>query len=362
MVTRQRDAGAITLGKTNMPEFAAGSHTFNELFGPTRNPYDLSRSAGGSSGGAAAALATGMVALADGTDMGGSLRNPASFCNVVGLRPSHGRVPIWPNASAWSTISVAGPMGRTAADVALLFSVLAGADARDPLSLPGGFHMPASLERDVRGLRIAYAPDIGGLPVESDVREVLDQAVNSLASIGCTVGQACPPLHGADETFETLRAITFAAAYGDLSEKNPGKVREAVRWNAAAGNALQGRQVAQAQLVHARLFRDTEAFLRDYDFIVGPVAQLAPFPVEWEYPQHINGVAMVCYTDWMRSCSRITVTGHPAVSVPCGFTASGLPVGMQIIGSLRDELGLLQIAWVVEQTLRMHERRPALAA
>ncbi|MDB5027927.1 MAG: Amidase, partial [Candidatus Eremiobacteraeota bacterium] len=255
VVERQRRAGAISIGKTNMPEFAAGSQTFNEVFGATRNPYDTSKTCGGSSGGAAVALACGMVALADGSDLGGSLRNPANFCNVVGLRPSIGRVPDAPTENAWGALSVCGPMGRTVQDVALFLSVLAGADPRDPISLPeDGARFRVPLGRDFAKTRVAWSADLGGLPVDPTVSAVLESRRGVFADIGCEVEEASPDLRGADDAFQTQRGILFAHAFGDLLEQHPASFKETIVWNVRFGQALTGTQVGEAEKLRSQVF------------------------------------------------------------------------------------------------------------
>ncbi|MYN12815.1 amidase [Pusillimonas sp. TS35] len=361
VVARQKAAGAISLGKTNLPEFGAGSHTFNEVFGATRNPYDTSVSAGGSSGGSAAALAAGLVALADGSDMGGSLRNPASFCNVVGLRPSSGRVPLAPSANAFNMLTVGGPMGRSVRDVALLFSVLAGPHDADPLSLPEC----ASVFRDISpmacdGLPVAVSPTLGGLPVEPEVARVLGEGIDALRAMGCAVDEAEPDFSGADESFEVLRALAFAANYGQLRAERGELLKDTVRWNIDKGLTLTGAEVAQAERNHTAMFQRMQRLLEQYRFLVAPVSQVLPFPVDTEYPQQIAGVAMEHYIAWMRSSYRITVTGHPSISVPCGFSATGLPVGIQIVGRLRGERELLAFAAMFEAAKPAGIRRPVL--
>ncbi len=359
IVERQRRAGAITLGKTNMPEFAAGSQTFNPVFGATRNPYDPAKTCGGSSGGAAVALAAGMVALADGSDLGGSLRNPANFCNVVGLRPSIGRVPQWPSQDAWGTLAVAGPMARTVEDVALFLRVLAGPDARDPLALAvDGDRFGGSLQRDFTGTRVAWSTDLGGLPVEPAVTAVLESHRGVFTDIGCAVDETSPDLSGADDVFQTLRGVAFVNSFGALLDEHPASFKDTIVWNVELGRALTGAHVAAATSQRSQIFARMHEFMKTYEFLIAPVNQVAPFPIEQEYPTEINGVTMSSYLDWMRSCSAITVTGHPAISVPCGFTPDGLPVGVQIIGRYRDEIGLLQFAYAFEQRTRTGERRP----
>src|SRR5918994_27504 len=339
VVTRLAAAGAIRVGKTNVPEFAAGSHTYNTLFGATHNPYRHGLSAGGSSGGAAAALAAGFVPLAEGSDMGGSLRNPAAFCNVVGLRPTPGRVPTWPATMGWSQLSVQGPMGRTVADVALQLSVLAGPDARVPIALDGpGAGFAAPLPERLDGLRIAWAPDLGGQgTVDPPITAVLAPSVAVFESLGASVEEACPDLSGADEVFGTLRAWLFEASFGDISRRSPKKVKESIRWNAEMGAKLSGSDLARAEQLHTRLYERMVAFFERFDVLVAPTTQVLPFPVEIEYPTEIAGVHQDNYLEWMRSCTVISATGSPALSVPGGFTPDGLPVGLQIIGPARAD-------------------------
>jgi amidase len=358
-VERQRMAGAIAVGKTNVPEFGAGSQTFNTVFGTTRNPYDPSRTCGGSSGGSAVALAAGMVALADGTDLGGSLRNPANFCNVVGLRPSIGRVPQFPIEDAWDTLGVAGPMGRTVGDVALLLSVQAGADPRDPLAIPcDGARFRAPLEHDVRGTRIAWSSDLGGLPVQPAVRDVLEAQRAVFASLGCSVEDATPDLSDADEAFRVLRGVAYTGRFSELIERHPDAFKESIVTNAAFGRGLSAARIAAAHKLHAQCYLRMAAFFERFDALVAPVNQVVPFSVDEPYPTEIEGVAMETYMDWMRSCYLITVSGHPAVSIPAGFSADGLPVGIQIVGRYRDEWSLLQLARAFEAATQTGRRRP----
>ena len=362
VVERLRRAGAIRVGKTNVPEFAAGSHTFNTLFGATHNPYRHGLSAGGSSGGAAAALAAGLVPLAEGSDMGGSLRNPAAFCNVVGLRPTPGRVPTWPAAMGWSTLSVQGPMGRTVADVALTLSAIAGPDPRVPISLnddPAGFAAP--LPEDLRGLRVAWAPDLGGLvPVDPAIPAVLRGVLPVVESLGATVEEACPDLREADEVFGTLRGWLFEATFGDVVRRSPEKVKAAIRGNAAIGAALTGADVGRAEVAHTRLYERVVGFFDTYDVLLAPTTQVLPFPVEQEYPTEVAGVPQADYLGWMRSCTLISATGCPALSLPGGFTPDGLPVGLQLVAAPRADRRLLEVAHAIERATGFGLRRPAL--
>jgi amidase len=362
VVERQQQAGAISIGKTNTPEYGAGAQTFNAVFGATRNPYDLSKTCGGSSGGSAVALATGMAALADGTDMGGSLRCPASFNNIVGLRPSVGRVPDVPALGGWGNLSVCGPMARTVEDVALYLSVMAGPSTRDPMSISeDGARFRAPLARDLKGVRIAWSPDMGGLPVDKRVTRVIEAQRRVFEDLGCIVEEACPDLRDAQEIFMTLRAYIFELQLGAVMDQHPGVLKDAIVWNIDAGRKLNGTQLARAEKLRTALFERMHHFMQTYDFIVFPVNQVPPFPVEQQYVTEIDGVKMDSYIDWMRSCFLVTSTTHPAISVPCGFTEEGLPVGMQIVGRHRGEFELLQIAHAFEQATGFGLKRPAIA-
>ncbi len=350
LVERVRAAGAVTIGKTNVPEFAAGSHTFNKVFGTTLNPVDPTRSAGGSSGGAACALAAGMVPLADGSDMGGSLRNPASFCGVVGMRPSLGRVPEWPLYNQWETTSVGGPMARNVGDLALLLSVLAGPDPRAPHALgdPGAtFADPAPAE--LAGLRVALSTDLGGaFEVDHEVAAVVESAGALLTGAGAAVRGAHPDLGLAEDTFRTLRAWHFQAKLGALLAESPDAFKPSLADNIRAGEGLTGADVARGYRQRTLLSETMRQFFTSYDVLVLPVSQVPPFPADQEFPSTINGNPMATYLDWMRSAYFITVTGCPAISVPAGTTADGLPVGVQIVAPHGADLRLLQIARAFE--------------
>jgi amidase len=361
-VERCRLAGAIIIGKTNTPEFGAGSQTFNAVFGATRNPYDLTRTSGGSTGGGAAALASGMLPVADGTDLGGSLRNPASFCNVVGLRPSPGRVPRL-NARAGDTLGVHGPMARSVGDVAWLLAVMAGPDPRDPLSLPEpGKTFLASLERDFHGTRVAWSENLGRYPVETAVTHVCNAARPVLASLGCDVANDEPDLDGVDELFQTLRAQGYAASHRRDLERHRSSLKDTVVWNIERGLALTSDDLARAAAIKTALDARVRAFFERYDFLALPVVQVAPFAVETQWVREIEGVPMPTYIDWMATCYAISCTGLPAISVPCGFTPDGLPVGLQIVGRRGRDFEVLQLAHAFEQVTHHALRRPPLAA
>lgn len=351
VVERIRRAGAVPIGKTNVPEFAAGSHTFNRVFGTTLNPHDPSRSAGGSSGGAACALASGMVPLAEGSDMGGSLRNPASFCGVVGLRPSWGRVPEWPQANMWETTSTGGPMARTVGDLALLLSVLAGPDPRAPHALgdAGAAFAPPLAATAVRGLRVALSADLGGaFAVDADVRAVVEAAGTALAGAGAVVTGAVADLSGADACFRTLRAWHFQARFGALLAEHPDGFKASLAENIRAGESLTGADVALAYQRRTALAQRMREFFTDHDVLVLPVSQVPPFPADQEFPTSIDGRPMESYLDWMRSAYLITVTGCPAISVPFGTTPDGLPVGVQVVARHGGDRFLLEVATAIE--------------
>ncbi|MFG1611698.1 amidase [Nonomuraea wenchangensis] len=353
IVERLRAAGAISIGKTNTPEFGTGSHTVNEVFGATRNPYDLSRSAGGSSGGAAVALATGMVPLADGSDMGGSLRNPASFCNVVGLRPTPGRVPVVSDVNAWYTLSVLGPMARTVEDVTLMLGAVAGFDRRSPYAIKE-FFAPEP-EEGVRGMRVAWSPDLGGLPVDPRTAAVTATAPAVFERLGAHVEQVELDLSDAEDAFRTYRAWNYALSFGDLD-----RLGANTAWNVEQGRKVTGADLARAERARSRLYQRMAAFFDVYDVLIAPVSQVPPFPVEHPYVSEINGQELPDYLAWMRSAYWISVLHAPAASVPAGFTPEGLPVGVQIVGAPFADARVLRVARAFEQATGHGLRRPLL--
>lgn len=352
IVERMKKAGAITVGKTNTPELGFGSQTFNEVFGATRNPYDLSKTCGGSSGGAAVTLACGMVALADGSDMGGSLRNPAAFCNVVGLRPSPGRVPVLATNAAPSTLSVHGPMARSVADTAFFLSVIAET----------GASFAGPLDRVFKESRIAWAKDLGGIPFDPRVRRAVDAQRGVFEELGCRIDDAEPDFRDADEAFKTLRAWQAEVKYGDAVRKHRDLFKDTVQWEVDRGAKLSGDDVSRADAKRRALEQRMRVFMETYEYFILPVTQVPPFDINQPYVTEINGVKMESYIDWMKSCWYISVVGNPAISVPCGFTADGLPVGLQIVGRHQDEWGVLQLAHAFEKATGFGKRRPAVAA
>ena len=359
LVSRMRAAGAVAIGKTNSPEFGAGSHTFNSVYGTTRNPWGLDRSAGGSSGGAAVALACRMVATADGSDTGGSLRNPAAWNNVIGFRPTVRRVPKVSAGNAWMPISTEGPMGRTVDDVALLLGVLGAPDPRDPMHQ--ALAVPVPVTPPDGPLRVAWSADLG-VPVEASQRGVLAGARQAMVDLGWDVVDDEPDLALASDCFRTLRCWNIAngptAPLHDRIDQIKATIQDEIR----RGEALQQQDVARAYAQLAALWHETVAFFdRGYDLLACPVTQLAPFPVDIEYPTEVAGRPMSNYIDWMASCWRITVTGCPALSLPAGFDADGLPVGVQLVARQGADAWLLRAAKAVEEATGFAARRPPVA-
>lgn len=363
VVERLLAAGAVSLGKTNTPEWGAGSQTFNRLFGATHNPWQSGKTCGGSSGGAATALACRMIPIADGTDMGGSLRNPAGFCNVVGFRVSPGRVPTWPADLGWFPLGVTGPMARTVEDVALLLAAMAGPDPRSPIAIdqPGDLFWPLP-PRDFRQTRIAFSADFGGqLPFEPAVVEAVEASRQVFESIGCLVDDACPGFDGADRIFKTLRAWSFASAHGDRIDSHRESYKRTIIWNVEAGKKLSGEDIARAERDRTALYQRIRLFMETHEFLVLPVSQVTPFDISTEWVEDIAGTAMQTYIDWMKSCYYISILGLPAISVPCGFTADGLPVGLQIVGRHHADLAVLQLAHAFEQATGYADAIPGVS-
>ena len=361
-VERIRKAGAILIGKTNTPEFGAGSQTFNEVFGATRNPWDLTKTCGGSSGGSAVSLTTNMVPLADGTDNGGSLRNPAAFCNIVGFRVAPGRVPTAAQGEAWSSLSVNGPMGRTVSDVALLLSVMAGPDPRCPVSInEPGSKFAAPLGRDFKGTRVAWFKDFGGIPFDPRIRQAVNAQRKVFESLGCIVEEAEPDLTGGGEAYETLRLWSYASSYAADAQRHPELFKDTILESIELGSRLTGADIARANVQRSHVWDQMRRFQEKYEFFILPSTQVPPFDVNEPWVKQINGVRMNTYIEWMKCCWMITITESPSISMPCGFTPQGLPVGMQIVGRHRDEFSVLQMAYAFEQATHFGRKRPALA-
>jgi amidase len=350
-VARLRGAGAVRIGKTNVPEYAAGSNTLNRLFGATRNPYSLAMSAGGSSGGAAAALAAGFQPIADGSDMGGSLRNPAAFCNVVGFRPTPGVVPNT-SSDVSSTLTVVGPLARTVDDVALLLSVMAGPDASDPLSFGGPSILTPVRSVDLAGLRIALAPTLGGsVPVAREIVERVEDVARALEAAGAVVVEAVPDLSGSADVFRTLRAAEFFEDLGDDLDSGSESFVDFLADNIERGRDLTAVDVIRARQGQTRLARAAATFFQDVDVLLSPTTSVLPFPVEDRFPREIEGTRSSDYLSWMEPCFALTPLGVPGISLPAGFSRSGLPIGIQLTAGPRQDARLLAIARAVTEML-----------
>jgi len=336
VVERMQRAGAVTIGKTNTPEFGAGSQTFNTVFGATRNPYDLTKTCGGSSGGAAVALACGMAPVASGTDLGGSLRNPAAFCNLVGFRPSSAALP------------TSGCLGRSVADLALALSTLADESLARPL------------DRGFFGVRIAWFKDLGGIPFDARVRTIVDAQRIAFEALGCIVEQAEPNFAPAETAFRILRAHNSAQLHGKKLRDHPGSIKAVLKREIEDGLRLTADEIERAEAARDQLRRSFPTFLENYEYFVLPTTQLPPFDIATEWPAEIEGTKFDTYIDWMKSCWYISTTGHPAASVPAGFTPEGLPIGLQIVGRAGHDFAVLQLAHAFEQATGFGKRRPKL--
>ncbi len=351
VVQRLRAAGAIVLGKTNTPEFAFGPNTVNTVFGATRNPWDLSRTAGGSSGGSAAALATGMCPLAEGTDLGGSLRGPASFCGVIGFRTTPGLIPRYPSALAWDSYSVEGPMARTVADTALMLSVMAGPDDRAPLSYEVDTRQfPAAVKApSVKGWRIAWTLDLGGLVlVDDEVRAVFEQAVSAFRSMGARVEAACPDMSDVPEIVRLTRGLLMVARHADKLPEHRAVLQAGLVDNTEAGLALSAREIAEGELLRTRQWQRAREFFETRDVWLTPTMAVPAFPIEHPHILEVNGKPVGKAMQRSHLTYAFSVLGLPAISIPCGFTRAGLPVGLQIVGKRRGEVAVLRAAAAFE--------------
>jgi len=361
VVEREKAAGAIVLGKTNVPEFGLGSQTFNPVFGPTRNPYDLTKTCGGSTGGGAVALACGMAPLVDGSDMGGSLRNPGNFCNVVGIRPSPGRVPNVRGELGWFTLSVSGPMARNVNDCAMLLSVLAGFDARSPIAIDqsgAAFARPLG-QRDFKGVRVAMIKDLG-LPWEKAVLDAVHSQGKVFESLGCIVEEAEPDISDANECFLAWRHWAEELGVGKLVDAHPDQTNEYCHWHVEEGRKLTGSYLSRIEEKRTKLYQRMQKFMEKYEFLLMPVNQVLPFDVTTRYPTTIADVKMENYIAWMKSAYYISTVGNPAMSVPCAFSKSGLPIGIQIVGRHHAEWNVLELGYAFEQATGIGKRRPAV--
>lgn len=363
VVERLKNAGAILLGKTNTPEFAAGAHTFNSLFGPTRNPWNPALSPGGSSGGSAVAVATGMGPLAHGSDLGGSLRTPAAFCGVFGFRGSPGLVPTHPTLLAWDTLAVHGPIARTVEDIALMLSVMAGPDDRDPISydVDTDAFLKAVSQPSIEGWRIAWTPDLDGLvPVDPEIAKVAEEATEAFRSLGATVETASPDFTGFADIALGLRGVSMVATHADKLPKWKSEMQEGLVWNIEEGLRLGARDIARAHVARSELWHRVRRFMEGYELLVLPATAMRPFPVELPYPREIAGVPLANYTECFFIAYAISLTGLPVMSVPCGFTDDGLPVGLQIVGRRRREVDVLRAAAAFEAATPWSKSRPEI--
>ena len=365
VVQRLKAAGAIVVGKTNTPEFGAGGNTFNAVFGATRNPWNTTLTCGGSSGGAAVAVATGMGPIAEGTDLGGSLRAPAAFCGVVGFRTTPGLVPRYPRALAWDSLGVTGPIARTVGDVALMLSAIAGPDDRAPLSYPvdTAQFTRATRAASIKGWRVAWTPDLNGLiPVDPEVLRVAQGALRVLRDLGARVETACPDFSEVGDIVRGTRGLAMVALHGDKLPKWRSRMQEGLVKDIEDGLALSASDIARAEVLRSVLWHRVRDFMASRELLVLPTVALPPFAAERPYPMHINGVPLANYTQWLYLTYGITVTGLPAISVPCGFTRDGLPVGLQMVGGRCQDGAVLRAAAAFEAAAPWAERLPPVVA
>jgi amidase len=365
IVQRLKAAGAIVVGKTNTPEFGAGGNTFNAVFGATRNPWNPALTCGGSSGGAAVALATGMGPLAQGSDLGGSLRTPASFCGVVGFRTTPGLVPKHPVELAWDSLSVTGPMARTVADTALMLSAIAGPDDRAPLSydVDTAEFVSAVRRPSIKGWRVAWTPDLNGLiPVDDEVAAVAEGARRVFRSLGAKVEAACCDFSEVNDIVLGTRGLSMVAMHADKLARWEPQMQKGLVWNIKQGLSLTPEQIARGELSRTRLWHRVRTFMETHDLLILPTVAVPPFPLEQPYPTEINGKSLDNYTQWFFLTYGITVTGLPAITVPCGFTRSGLPVGLQIVGRRRQEAAVLRAAAAFESAAPWDDKIPPSVA
>lgn len=351
--------GGVVYAKSNTPEFGAGANTFNDVFGATLNPWNTGLSAAGSSGGAAVALATGMAWVAHGSDFGGSLRNPASFCGIVGFRPSPGRVRRTPEVKIDDLLNVQGPMARNVSDCALLLDAMSGDDPRDPISLPApATSFLSAAQSGWRPLRVAYSANLGITPVDPEVAAITRQAAERLAGAGVIVEDAHPDLSEAHECFQTLRAYTFASWKSDLLETHRGQIKPEVVWNIERGLQLTAADLVRAETQRDRMRRRVLAFFSTYDLLLCPATIVPPYPIGKRYVDTCNGVVFSNYVEWLAIAYAISVVTCPAMSLPCGVTSAGLPVGLQVIAAPRHDARVFAGGKFIEDLLELNTTRP----
>ena len=359
LVERLEARGAVVVAKSNTPEFGAGSNTFNEVFGKTRNPWNTAKTCGGSSGGAAVALATGQVWLATGSDLGGSLRTPAAFCSVVGLRPSPGRVARAPVRLPFDSLAVHGPMGRTVGDVALMLDAMTGSQARDPLAMPAPERpFLAAVDSPRAPGRVAFSRDLGVTPMTGAVADVAAAAAARFAELGAEVVEATPDLRDAGEIFRVLRSARAVAALGPLLDQHRGDMKPEIVGEIEAGLALTAADIGRAERARGALFARLAAFFEDFDVLLSPATAVPPFDVDLRYVEEIEGQRLATYFEWFAIAFAISLTACPALSLPCGFSADGLPVGLQMVAPPRGEAALLSAAALAEEMFGLAARLP----
>ncbi len=345
--------GALVVGKTNTPEMGAGGNTFNAVFGKTRNPWNTAKNAGGSSGGAAVSLATGEVWLSHGSDLAGSLRTPAAYCNVVGMRASPGRVLGGPGPIGFTVEGIAGPMARSVADCALFLDAMCGYDSRAPMSLPApDAPFQQAVETVDCNVKVAYAPTLGGFaPVESELESIMQSALGQLAGEGAQIDEDCPCMDGLNDTYITLRGQVWASTAGRLPQEIQQHYKKTLAENIEVGRNLTVEQVMDANVTRTTLYQRMRTFLQSHDVLATAVVGIEQTPVGLEYPTGVDGQVMDSYIDWLKFSYLATTTGLPAISVPCGFTKSGMPVGLQLIGPPRGDAKVLAVAHALEQVV-----------
>jgi amidase len=359
MVETLEGNGAIPLAMSNTPEFGAGANTFNEVFGETLNPWNTKLNAAGSSGGSAVALATGQVWLATGSDLGGSLRTPASFCSVLGLRPSPGRVAAGPREQNFDTLSVNGPMARNVEDIALMLDAMAGWHIEDPISLAKPeepFLAAARRRRKPKRVALILAP--AGLPIEPEVIAGVRAAAEKLSKEGIIVEEASPDFGGVGQAFQILRAVDFSTGMDVLLKRHRDKLKPDVIWNIEKGLALKSEEIGKAMLRRARLYSDVAAFFGTYDAMILPAAPILPRDVKERWPREINGIPLDNYVEWLKLAALITMTACPSLALPGGFSADGRPIGIQVVGKPRGEADLLSHGLVIEDILGLRDEVP----
>jgi amidase len=361
-VARLKAAGAIVIGKTNTPEFGCGALCTNELQGPTANPYNLAYTSGGSSGGSAAAVCAGLVPLAQGTDFGGSVRTPASFCGIVGLRPTPGRVPIASGALAWSTMNTHGILARNVRDAALMLEVMSGEDLRDPLSSGRDVWRQQTGSSANSGVRVACSADLNFAPIDARVRAVFDTAVKRMQQLPLEIRPDTPDCTDATKAFETLRAVSLYHSHSRLCRDHRDECSSSFVWNVERGQGISAQQYVDAEAMRTRIYRRFAEFFQRYDFLVTLSAAVPPFPNSQTDVASIDGNVMANIIDYLRITYIVSLVGFPALSIPCGWTKEGFPIGLQIIAAPFRENRLVEFGAMLEQKLGFAHRWPDIAA